>query len=219
MGLDPLEVVASTADAAFATDEEGRIVIWNRAAERLLGQEAAWVLGRPCHEILCGADIFGNRYCSESCILQQMARRHEPLRRFELDIRTASGEALRVAFSAMVIQGPRASQFTLIHLIQKVNRGEDVDRLIGRILTGPPGAVLPPASEVAPESTGGSSTLSAREIEVLRLMADGTSTQEIADSLFISITTVRHHVQSILRKLGVHSKLEAVSLAFRSRLI
>jgi len=51
------------------------------------------------------------------------------------------------------------------------------------------------------------------------LVADGTGTSEIADTLFISVATVRNHVQNILRKLEVHSKLEAVAVALRSRLI
>jgi DNA-binding NarL/FixJ family response regulator len=61
--------------------------------------------------------------------------------------------------------------------------------------------------------------LTSREIQILRLLADGTSTQGIADSLFISVTTTRNHVQNILRKLDVHSKLEAVSLALRTHLL
>ncbi len=87
--MDPLDVIASTADAAFATDEEWRIAIWNKAAERLLGYEAAEVLGRPCHEILCGKDIFGNRYCDEFCAPTKMIRRREAVHHFELDIRKA----------------------------------------------------------------------------------------------------------------------------------
>jgi len=76
-------------------------------------------------------------------------------------------------------------------------------------------SVLAPPSAPPP----GLQPLSLRELEVLRLLADGRSNDHIADSLFISVTTVRNHIQNILRKLDVHSKLEAVALAFRSRLI
>jgi RNA polymerase sigma factor (sigma-70 family) len=52
--------------------------------------------------------------------------------------------------------------------------------------------------------------LTAREKEVLRLMAEGTSSRDIAAKLGISYTTVRTHIRSLGSKLGVHSKLEAI---------
>jgi RNA polymerase sigma factor (sigma-70 family) len=52
--------------------------------------------------------------------------------------------------------------------------------------------------------------LTSREKEVLRLMAEGTSSREIASKLGISYTTVRTHIRSLGSKLGVHSKLEAI---------
>src|SRR5256885_3286630 len=51
--------------------------------------------------------------------------------------------------------------------------------------------------------------LTARELEVLRLLASGTSTTAAAESLGISTATLRAHVQAVLRKLGAHSRLEA----------
>jgi DNA-binding NarL/FixJ family response regulator len=58
--------------------------------------------------------------------------------------------------------------------------------------------------------------LSAREGEVLDLLRAGKRNDDIAADLFISTRTVETHVQHILRKLGVHSKLEAVALAWSS---
>ena len=52
--------------------------------------------------------------------------------------------------------------------------------------------------------------LTPREKEVLRLMAEGTSSRDIAGRLGISYTTVRTHIRSLGSKLGVHSKLEAI---------
>lgn len=67
-------------------------------------------------------------------------------------------------------------------------------------------------AEAGPKLTG-------RELEVLRLMADGTSTEDMAATLFVSVHTVRTHVRHILEKLDAHSKLEAVVIATRERLI
>jgi DNA-binding NarL/FixJ family response regulator len=61
--------------------------------------------------------------------------------------------------------------------------------------------------------------LTARELEVLRSLADGLSTPDICDRLFISRNTLRTHVQNIMTKLHVHSKLEAVTVALRLRII
>jgi len=60
--------------------------------------------------------------------------------------------------------------------------------------------------------------LTGREREILRLLADGSSTMEIAKTLGIRPMTVQSHVKNILAKLGVHSKVEAVTLAWRSGL-
>jgi DNA-binding NarL/FixJ family response regulator len=57
--------------------------------------------------------------------------------------------------------------------------------------------------------------LTARETEILRAMAAGDATGEIAETLGISSLTVQSHVKNILAKLGVHSKIEAVTMAWR----
>jgi two-component system phosphate regulon response regulator OmpR len=61
--------------------------------------------------------------------------------------------------------------------------------------------------------------LSAREQEVLALLAGGRSQQEIAAMLFISSKTVATHIQHLLTKLSVHSRAQAVALAFRRGLV
>jgi len=57
--------------------------------------------------------------------------------------------------------------------------------------------------------------LTERERQILDMLARGQRNNDIAQSLFISPQTVQTHVRNILRKLGVHSKLEAVALAVR----
>jgi RNA polymerase sigma-70 factor, ECF subfamily len=62
-------------------------------------------------------------------------------------------------------------------------------------------------------------TLSGREREILGLLASGWSNRRIADECFLSLNAVRTHVQNILIKLGVHSKLEAVGFALEHGLV
>lgn len=61
-------------------------------------------------------------------------------------------------------------------------------------------------------------TLSPRECEVIQLVGEGLKNKDIADRLFISETTARHHMSSILKKLELNSRLELVIFAFRHRL-
>jgi DNA-binding NarL/FixJ family response regulator len=61
--------------------------------------------------------------------------------------------------------------------------------------------------------------LTPRELEVLRALTEGLSTPAICERLFIAPNTLRTHVQNIMTKLRVHSKLEAVAFALRHRLV
>jgi DNA-binding NarL/FixJ family response regulator len=62
-------------------------------------------------------------------------------------------------------------------------------------------------------------SLTPRELEVLKALTEGLSTPEICERLFITPNTLRTHVQNIMGKLHVHSKLEAVAFALRHRLV
>jgi len=62
-------------------------------------------------------------------------------------------------------------------------------------------------------------SLTPRQREVLTLLAEGASTEEIAKALALSEETVRNHIRQLLRRLGVHSRLAAVAYARRHRLL
>jgi DNA-binding NarL/FixJ family response regulator len=64
-----------------------------------------------------------------------------------------------------------------------------------------------------------SASLTGRELEVLRLVADGLTNREIARELFIAENTVKNHVRNILDKLHLHSRMEAVVFAMREKLL
>jgi len=188
---DAPRITDSTSDASFAIDESGRILSWNRGAERLLGYRARDVLGKPCHEVICGSDIFGNRYCNEDCPLLKMARKEEPVHSLQLDVINAFGECVRINIQSVVIPGPRSSKFTLLQILTLHN------------------SVTATAPEFARE-------LSNREREVLDLLFAGADTEQIAGSLSIAVATARTHIQNLLRRLHVHSRTEAVALAHRA---
>ncbi len=61
--------------------------------------------------------------------------------------------------------------------------------------------------------------LSRRQLQVLQLLAEGASTDSMADALYLSVNTVRNHVQHTIGRLGAHSRLEAVAIGLRAGLI
>ncbi|MEJ2557980.1 MAG: response regulator transcription factor [Anaerolineae bacterium] len=61
--------------------------------------------------------------------------------------------------------------------------------------------------------------LSQRELEVLRLLTTGFSTPEVAQELFIAVSTVRSHVKSIYSKLNVHKRKDAIQRAKELKLL
>ncbi|GAB3650446.1 response regulator [Ramlibacter alkalitolerans] len=106
----------------------------------------------------------------------------------------------------------------LVQAIHRVLRGEPVispelmTRLVAALQAsgGPAASAL--AAEAPPQPEGGAQ-LSPREHEVLQQIARGASNKEIARTLLIAETTVKIHVQHILRKLGVSSRVQAAVLA------
>ena len=115
-------------------------------------------------------------------------------------------EALDAGARGFVLK--EAPMEDLVRAIATVARGEVyVDPVLAGLL----------AAAVAGDS--GSAGLTQREREVLRLLADGHSNDEIGRRLFISAETVRTHVRKAMGKLGADNRTEAVATALRAQLI
>jgi len=188
--MDPLETVASTDNPSFASDSHGRILAWNRGAERLLGHAASEVLGKRCFDVLEGRDLFGNRFCHEHCAVRSMTGRHEPVPRCKRSIRTASGKRIRASVSVFLLSGEAPPDYAIVHLLEEVT-----DRPSDSNPHKPvePGENPSPPSAKPPQSAA---SLTVRETEVLRMLAAGAITPEIARRLSISDATVRNHTTS-----------------------
>jgi DNA-binding CsgD family transcriptional regulator len=205
--------LALSPDPVFVTDRHNRIVFWNRSAERILGYASDEVVGKPCAARLEGCDGYGNRYCSETCPVTGMAARGESVNQFGLRLKGRDGEVVTVDVTILNLGGRAPGDFFLAHILRK-----------GRIELPShqePEQRQPPPSPFASARESPdvrARRLSAREVEVLGMLAAGRSTPAIADTLHISTLTARNHIQNILDKLEVHSKSEAVAFAFQKRL-
>jgi DNA-binding NarL/FixJ family response regulator len=117
----------------------------------------------------------------------------------------ASGFLLKSAPPNQLVEGVRSVMAGDALLAPEITR-----RLLERFIQRPP-----PSGQTPPEFAD----LTTRELEVLRLIADGLSNAEIAASLFLSQATVKTHVNHILTKLRLRDRVQAVALAYRTRLM
>jgi DNA-binding CsgD family transcriptional regulator len=213
-----LDVLAQSDTPALATDTGGHIVFWNRAAERLLGRPTNQVLGRRCYDVLGGRDVFGNRFCHENCSIVSMSRKGEPVQGFEIVLGSSPKQEQSLNVSILKVPGSRPELFTLVHILQPIERTARLTRALERLGAQRAGGQQEgwePLATTGPVALPKAPPLTEREKEILRWVAAGLQNKEIAQKLGISLATVRNHIHNILEKLDVHSKLEAVSLAFR----
>jgi PAS domain S-box-containing protein len=142
-------------------------------------------------------DLLGRRFTDVVApddvpvVERQLARklRGTPVTDYEVEVLTVDGTRRRAQVSSVPIAG-----------------GDDCHAIFGVAL---------PRAPRAPSSP----RLTERQREVLQLLGEGASTDEIAASLHLSKETVRNHVRHILRALGARSRLEAVAIAHRHGLL
>ena len=202
------QALARAGDGAFAVGPEGRVALWNRSAERILGWSAREVLGRPCGEVLVGADPRRNGLWHEGCDVAGQFRLGQPVVRFQMETRTKGGRPVWLDLSILEAPVTNGGRPLAIHLFRDVT---DTQRLLEMVQER-----LRPAAH---SNGDGPSRLTNREVEILRLMASGANTKALAERLHVSPATVRNHAQNIFGKLEVHSRLEAVAWANRHRLV
>jgi len=188
------QTLAAAGDAAFAMAPDGRVVLWNWMAEKILGWTAKDMIGRLAEEVFAGGreEWRGRREISDA------------VRHFETKVLTKMGQSIWVDVSVVPVPAIDAAMRVCVFRDSSTTRA--LVEAIQSLTTW--------AGRAGDER---SSSLTKREVEILRLMTNGASTKALATQLRLSPATVRNHVQSIFEKLGVHSRLEAVALANRPR--
>ena len=125
-------------------------------------------------------------------------------------------EAIRAGASGFLLKDVQPAQ--LVEAIRVVAAGEALlaptvtRRLLDRFADALPSTrPKPPPPELA--------RLTDRELEILKLLAGGLSNAELAELLFLSETTVKTHISSVLRKLDLRDRVQAVVLAYEAGLV
>ena len=120
--------------------------------------------------------------------------------------------AIRAGASGFLLKTGPADD--LVRAVRVVASGESLlspsvtRRLVEEFARRPPSAAPPAVNE-----------LTTRELDVLRLIARGRSNAEIAAELFVEASTVKSHVASVLQKLGLRDRVQAVVVAYESGLV
>ena len=213
---EALDRIARSGEAVFAIDSSDRIILWNKKCEEMLGRPARAVLGKKCYDVMAGRDANGNMYCYRNCPVAHQAREmpKDPVHHFELSVEGAKGERKTVEVSLFAIPSFHPALSTVVHVLRAGRRSPTA---LERGLAAD-AQVREPLWPMETKS-GEPIVLTSREKEILRCLAEGLSTTAIGKKLFIAPVTVRNHIQSVLHKLDVHSKLAAVVFAYQHDLI
>lgn len=207
---EPLELLAAferTGDGVYAVDDDQNIVFWNRTAERLLGHKAADVIGRKCFDVIAGGDYLGHPFCSSDCLVIECARRGYAPANYDVRTESSSDEPKWLNISIVVLPGRKKRSTLTVHLFRDMT-GERRRALHALV-----------QAESPAEEEAALARLTRREAEVLQCLGIGMTNKRVAAALGVSETTVRNHIEHLIAKLGVHSKLEAVLLAARHRIV
>ncbi|HET9488697.1 MAG TPA: LuxR C-terminal-related transcriptional regulator [Methylomirabilota bacterium] len=192
-----LKALNRAGDGVVVADGEGRVVLWNRAAERLLGWSAPEAVGRTSCELLDARN--DGRPCGEACPIRAAARKGDAVESFDVRARAKAGREIRLNVSTLAVPAEPGAEAFAIYLFRDVSTRTPATN--GTVIERPPMV----AENGVP--------LTRREREVLRLLSTGANTRTAAERLGVSPATIRNHVQNLLGKLGVHSRLQAVAYA------
>jgi DNA-binding CsgD family transcriptional regulator len=198
----PTPIVRGSASLVIVSDEHRRVVALNSEAESLFGVSASDAAAPTCDELIRGRDRSGNELRLDAPDVARPA--------FDVDLVAGNGDVIPAVCSVFVLR--EGSLRRIVHVLTLATGLRDV-------------AGVPSPAGDRPERTGGAKaanaiwSLTCREHDVLRLLAQGNDSLRIAELLFISLATVRNHIHNILRKMNVHSQVEAVAMAYRNQLL
>lgn len=202
------QLFSRTSDAIFAIDETCHIVFQNPAFARILQRPATQISGHKCHQVLCGSALNGQRFCGSDCRVARDVVCGRAAENFDLVVSKPDRQLVWLSVGACTLLQP-VDNAAAIFVLRPVSAIQAISDFAGSS----------PILFKEPNPLEKTVTLTRREQQILKLLTDGLGTETIARALHISRITVRRHLQNLFAKLGVHSRTEAVSFAFRNHLL
>jgi len=216
---DILQILANTSDGVFAVGTDHKIVFWNKSAKKILGYSAKEVLGKYCNEIIAGTDSNGNPVCSRSCNVMKAIKKKENPENYDLLTHSKTGDPIWLNVSIICIPGSQPEHSTVIHMFHDITKQKMDLNDIKEIVSDINNANKVKNNHLSKNESKTQKILTPRERMILEYLRAGYRPIDISDKLYISLSTLRKHIQNIHSKLGVHSMLEAVTKARQSNLI
>ena len=215
---DIFRLLESAQFGVYAVSLDQTIVSWNPAAQRILGFSPDQVLGRRCYDVLAGLAPGGiTPGCLQGCPSMRALKAGEVPGALDVRMLCASGERKEVAVTPMVVAGSDNDAPVLVHVFHDSSERESSQRATDSVREGLArrGADVVSDHPATASDSAAAVKLTGREMEVLRLVALGRVTPQIARQLGISSHTVLNHIRNFRRKLDSATKLEAVLTAIR----
>ena len=206
----------------YAMSLDQRIVFWNRSAERILGYTANEVVGRHCYEVVAGLTEEGlTPACLGGCPSMRALQAGSVPGSARMRVLCSTGERRTVSITPMVISGAVSDAPLLVHLFEDPEEQGSSDTTLSEMRQGlsRDGVDIVSDRPAAASASTAAAALTRRELEVLKLVALGRGTADIAEEMGISQHTVRNHVRHFRGKLNASTKLEAVLTALRQGIL
>lgn len=213
------DVLYNTVDGVFAVDANQRIIFWDPGCEELFDRSSQWILGRPCHEVICGKNrTSGEAFCQTGCCIAQIPTGVNVPNNFSIQTTGGDNKPLLLSVNIMLIPSFCKKKWIVTHLLHRFANQDLLTALDSTLRTKQNPETNSMAASLG-QCEQSVSRLSPREREVLQLLSEGLSTAVIAKRLGVSNVTIRNHLQHIQNKLGVHSQVDTVAYAYRHNLV
>ena len=197
----PVEAFEHAGHAVFISNEDGRIEYCNSATETLLKRDRQKIVGQRCCEVMRLRTPGGKLLCRAKCGVQAQIRSGK-VQKVRPALLAVNGDVpSAVDLLSVAVSPPVGPRIAILHVI-KISAKAPTEKIVET------GSCHEPAAYTC---------LSPREREVLQHLTSGKGTDQIAEKLFVSSSTVRNHVRAILSKMKVHSRIEAVLASVERR--
>lgn len=209
------DLMSRSLDGVFVLNASQTVTFWNQACESMTGIPAIKAVGRCCHEVMKGHDLAGKPLCKCDCPLSSLSSGGPSPEVLPMRIERTDGQRIHLKVSTMLIPSDEKGQWSVVHVMHHGSDRQPAPLFQDAVDASTTASVAGRCRHQAPT---GACLLTGREREVLRLLAHGIKTEVISERLHLSVCTVRNHIQRLMAKLDVHSRVEAAAYAHRHQL-